>query len=91
MQNNQPLGPDGLTLRFTIDDGRNTVIIIPCQYSERMGDVIERFWKKIGYKDPQAKFIHNAKNISPSLTIAESGLVNQNLVQVLLLGRVKGA
>ena len=91
IQNNQPQWPDGLTLRFTIDDGRNTLVIIPCRYSERMGDVIERFWMRIGYRDPQAKFIHNAKNITPTLTIAEAGLVNQNMIQVLLLGRVKGA
>jgi hypothetical protein len=92
MQNNiQQMGPNDLTLKFTIDDGKNSMIIMPCQYSEKMGDIFKRFWQKVGFIDPKAKFIHNAKNISPSLSVSEAGLINQNIVQVLLVGRVKGA
>ena len=84
MMNNQ------FTLKFTIDDGRNTIIIIPCQAEENMGNVILRFFQKIGYNDPNAKFIHNAKNINPSLSIAELGLLNGSVIQVLFSGRVRG-
>ena len=79
------------TLQFTIGDGRNTMIIIPCQAGENMGNVIERFYQKIGYRDPNAKFIHNAKNINPGLSIAELGLLNGAIIQVLFSGRVRGA
>jgi len=85
MQNNQ------FTLKFTIDDGRNTIIIIPCQAEENMGNVINRFYQKIGYRDPNAKFIHNAKNLNTSLSISELGLLNGSVIQVLFNGRVKGA
>ena len=83
---------NSLSLKFVIDDGKNSIIIIPCLFTDKMGDVIDRFWTKIGGKrDDKAKFIHNAKNISPSLTVAECGLINQNQIQVLLTGRVQGA
>jgi len=82
---------NSLSLKFVIDDGKNSIIIIPCLFTDKMGDVIDRFWTKIGGKrDDKAKFIHNAKNISPSLTVAECGLINQNQIQVLLTGRVQG-
>ncbi len=89
--NNQVQNPNVFSLNFTLDDGRNTIIIIPCQLNETMAVVIERFWGKIGQKDPNAKFIHNAKNINQSLTLAESGLNNGAIIQVLISGRVKGA
>ena len=67
------------------------MIIIPCQLNETMGEIIQRFWGKIGQFDPNAKFIHNAKNINQSLSLAESGLTNGAIIQVLISGRVKGA
>ena len=93
MQNNiQQQGGNELSLKFVINDGKNSTIIIPCIYTEKMADIFERFWTKIGGKrDPNAKFVHNAKNISPSLSVSECGLMNQNQIQVLLSGRVQGA
>ena len=49
------------TLKFIIDDGKNTIIIISCQAGENMRNVIERFYQKLGYREPNAKFIHNEK------------------------------
>ena len=54
-------------------------------------NVINRFYQKIGYRDPNAKFIHNAKNLNTSLSISESGLINGAVIQVLFSGRVRGA
>ena len=92
--NNQAQVPNQFSLTFTLDDGRNTMIIIPCQPNETMAEIIQRFWGKVapnGQSDPNAKFIHNAKNINQSLTLAESGLTNGAIIQVLISGRVKGA
>ena len=90
MQQMQQMLSNQFTLKFTIDDGRNTIIIIPCQAEENMGNVISRFFQKIGYYDPRAKFIHNAKNINPSLSIAELGLLNGSVILVLFSGRIRG-
>ena len=49
------------TLKFTIDDDKNIMIIIQCQAGENMRNVIERFYQKLGYREPNAKFIHNEK------------------------------
>ena len=55
MLNNQ------FTLKFTIDDDKNIMIIIQCQAGENMRNVIERFYQKLGYREQNAKFIHNEK------------------------------
>ena len=49
------------TLKFTIDDDKNIMIIIQCQAGENMRNVIERFYQKLGYREANAKFIHNEK------------------------------
>ena len=77
------------TLKFTIDDDKNIMIIIQCQAGENMRNVIERFYQKIGYRDPNVKLIHNVKNINPGLSIAELVLLNGSIIQVLFSRRVK--
>ena len=80
-----------LSLIFIINDFQQTKLTILCSYTDKMSDVFEKLWAKYGEKDPKAKFVHNAKNISPSLTVSESGLTDKNVIQVMLLKYVKGA
>ena len=80
-----------LSLIFIINDFQQTKLTILCSHTDKMSDVFEKLWAKYGEKDPKAKFVHNAKNISPSLTVSESGLTDKNVIQVLLLKYVKGA
>ena len=76
---------------FIINDKKQTKIIIPCSYTDKMGDIFDKLWSKYGEKDSTAKFVHNAKNISPSLTVSESGLTNNTVIQVMLLRYIEGA
>ena len=80
-----------LNLIFIINDKKQTKIIIPCSYTDKMGDIFDKLWSKYGEKDSTAKFVHNAKNISPSLTVSESGLTNNTVIQVMLLRYIEGA
>ena len=80
-----------LSLIFIINDFQQTKLTILCSCTDKMSDVFEKLWAKYGEKDPKAKFVHNAKNISPSLTVSESGLTDKNVIQVMLLKYVKGA
>ena len=50
-----------------------------------MGDVFNRYWSKIGVKDPpESKFISNAKTINPELTVAECGLMHNHQIHVII-------
>ena len=80
-----------LSLIFIINDFQQTKLTILCSCTDKMSDVFEKLWAKYGEKDPKAKFVHNAKNISPSLTVSESGLTDKNVIQVMLLKYLKGA
>ena len=80
-----------INLIFIINDKKQTRIIIPCSYTDKMGDIFDKLWSKYGEKDSTAKFVHNAKNISPSLTVSESGLTNNTVIQVMLLRYIEGA
>ena len=80
-----------INLIFIINDKKQTKIIIPCSYTDKMGDIFDKLWSKYGEKDSTAKFVHNAKNISPSLTVSESGLTNNTVIQVMLLRYIEGA
>ena len=81
---------NGFCLKFLVNEGKSLIIPIQCQVTEKMGDIFERFWVKLGKKDPKAKFVHNAKNINPSLTVSECGFMNQDQIQVLMLGSLNG-
>ena len=88
---NQQQMPDKLSLIFLINDGKSSRIEIQCSYTDKMSDVIDKFWnKKGGQRDPKAKFVVNAKNISPSLTVAECGLANQHIIQVIVTASLQG-
>ena len=83
--------PDRLSLIFTVNDGKNSKIEIQCLYKEKMSEVFEKFWNKKGPpKDPNAKFVVNAKNISPSLSVAECGFMNGQHIQAILTASLEG-
>ena len=65
-------------------------LVIQCKSEELVSSLIEKFRIKSGFKGP-AKFVFNAKNLNPSLTIAESGITNGSYIFVVATERVKGA
>ena len=95
--NPQPIDDNEfLTVKFRdtgIEYDENTdgpSVAIHCKANEKVSDLILRYRTKSGFQD-EAKFVFNAKNLVPSLTVAESGIYNNSYVFVVRTGGIKGA
>ena len=51
-------------------------IMVQCMPDEKVSEVIEKYRRESGDRDPTKKFIFNARPISQTLTVAEAGLTN---------------
>ena len=54
-----------------------------CAPNEKVSSIIEKYRMQTGDYDPDKKFIFNAKNLRPSLTLAEAGLINNSVIFVV--------
>ena len=80
--------PIGWNLQFEITGVKTYNIII--NENKKVSEAIEKFKKKSSMKD-KCDFIFNNKNLSPELTICESGLSNGSKISVIWLKNLKGA
>ena len=80
-QNSQEDISNQITIIFKYQD---ETIVISCNYNEKFSEVIKRFYQKSGVnkKGLNFRFCYNAKNICPSLTISESGIINGSKIFV---------
>ena len=90
---NQPQHQDkNLSLTFINPSIKASKIIVPCTQDEVFSEVVKRYWSKVQIeKPPKSKFIFNTKNIALSLTVAESGLIPDSVIQVVITEGVDGA
>ena len=65
--------------------------MVQCMPDDKVQSVIDKYRNKAGDHDPSKKFIFNAKNLSPSLTVAEAGIANNANIFVVTTKGVKGA
>jgi hypothetical protein len=87
-QNTNPMpNPDassqqerGLCVIFR-DSGADGPVMVECMPDDKVSDVIEKYRNKAGDHD-YTKFIFNAKNLDPSLTVAEAGITNNAIIFV---------
>ena len=100
MNNSQlPSSNDHITVVFRLGamNERNTHIIekngptisIQCMADDKVESIIKRYRQKTGFKE-KAKFIYNAKNLNPSLTVAEAGITNNSFIFVISTEEVYG-
>ena len=83
---------ENMALQFRRGNEEDKTITVPCTSNEKMSAVISRYWSKTLIKDPPpARFIYAAKNINPDLTVSENGLLNQQVIEVVLTQGVRGA
>jgi len=66
-------------------------IMVQCMPEEKVSEVIEKYRSKSGDRDPTKKFIFNAKNLAPGLSIAEAGITNNANIFVVATKGIKGA
>ena len=89
--NNNPQ-KDEITLLFGKANEQEKPIGVQCKQNDLMSDVFNRYWSKIGVKNPpEAKFIFNTKTINPTLSVAECGLLNNNIIHVIITKGIEGA
>ena len=66
-------------------------IMIQCMPDEKVSDIIKKYQAKSGDNDTEKKFIFNAKNLSPTLTVAEAGITHNANIFVVATKGIKGA
>ena len=66
-------------------------LMIQCLPNEKVSQLIQRYRTKSGDEDESKKFIFNAKNLVPSLTISEAGISNNSNIFVVVTKGIKGA
>ena len=65
--------------------------VVKCCYSDKISDLIEEYRKKSGDYEMYEKFVFNAKNLCPDLTVAEQGLINGAKIKIIVTKDIKGA
>ena len=65
------------------DLSKREPIWIYCYPEQKVSSIIEQYRSKSGDHDPFKKFIFNAKNLSPNLTVAEAGILNNANILVV--------
>ena len=93
--NQQSAAPGGgicVIFRASGTTGQNGApIMIQCMQDDKVSSVIEKYRMKSGDNDNSKKFIFNAKNLNPSLSIAEAGITHNANIFVVATKGIKGA
>ena len=76
--------------RVSINGQPNVPIMIQCTPNEKVSDIIEKYRNKANDYDDSKKFIFNAKNLNPNLSLAEAGITNNVNIFVVRTKPVKG-
>ena len=63
------------------DGQTNAPVMVQCMPDDKVSDVIEKYRNKAGDHD-YTKFIFNAKNLDPCLTVTETGITNNAIIFV---------
>ena len=63
--------------------GRNNQLTILCYPNDKVSDIIEKFRNKANVHDDNRRFIYNAKELNPSLSLAEAGLLHNSIIYVV--------
>ena len=63
--------------------------IYGCYPEQKVSSIIEQYRSKSGDYDSSKKFIFNAKNLSPLLTVAEAGISNNANIFVVKMKGIK--
>ena len=85
----------GISVIFRASGGnqgqKGAPIMVQCLPNEKVADIIEKYRVKSQDRDDSKKFIFNAKNLSPALTVSEAGITNNANIFVVATKGIKGA
>ena len=69
-----------VVFRQTGENSHRAPIIIQCSTEDKIPEIIQKYRRKCGDYDELKKFIFNAKELNPNLTVAETGLTNNAII-----------
>ena len=83
---------NGINVIFRVSDNCNQYIsiLIQCLLNEKVSELIQRYRIKFNDNDESKKFIFNAKQLNPSLTVGEAGLTANSNIFVKRTKQIKG-
>ena len=83
---------NGLSVTFKRNDPQNgeLKVVIQCLYTESIKDVIKKYRIKSGDTNLLERFVFNTKNLCPTLTVAEQGLINNSKIKVIDIRDMEG-
>ena len=87
----KPSGGKSVIFRKSGEGQQGPPIMVQCMDNERISEVIQKYRNKANDQDESKKFIFNAKQLNPSLTVAEAGLTDNANIFVVTTRGVKGA
>ena len=77
------------SIRVFFQSSYNHSFDVQCKMNEKVSELIKRYRNESGDYDPK-KFIFNAKILNPSLTIFEAGILDNTIIYVNNIGKIKG-
>ena len=83
---------NGLSVTFERNDPQKgeLKVVIQCLYTESIKDVIKKYRIKSGDTNLLERFVFNTKNLCPTLTVAEQGLINNSIITVIDIRDMEG-
>ena len=92
-QNQSSAKPGGkcVIFRKSGEGQQGPPIMIQCLDSDKISDLIQRYRTKSNDNDDSKKFIFNAKQLNPTLSVGEAGITDNANIFVVTTRGVKGA
>ena len=79
-----------IKVNFRNSSQYSSALEIQCNQEEKVSELIQKYRIKSGNYAQNIKFIYNAKNLNPDLTLAEAGVINGANVFVVTRCDIKG-
>ena len=92
-QNTYLSNPQGINVVFRAQgalENNQEPITVQCMLDDKISHIIQKYRNKSGDYNDQEKFIFNTKNLVPSLTVVEAGIIHNSIIYVVSAEGIKG-
>ena len=78
-----------VTFRESGNISQLSAVTVQCNPEEKVSDIIEKYRNKANDHDESKKFVFNAKDLNPNLSVTEAGIMNNANIFVIGIKRNK--
>ena len=78
-----------VTFRESGNISQPSAVTVQCNPEEKVSDIIEKYRNKANDHDESKKFVFNAKDLNPNLSVTEAGIMNNANIFVIGIKRNK--